>query len=61
MTVLDHKWLDSNCSEDGCQSLVLKAEIARLRALLHGLLNADPEAEREARALLYGPVEAGST
>jgi hypothetical protein len=34
-------------------------EIARLRYLLHGVLNGDPDVEREAREMLYGaaPVD----
>jgi len=34
----------------------LDAEIDRLRRVLHGLLNGAPEAEGEARALLYPSV-----
>ena len=30
MTVTDHKWLDPNCNENGCQSLVLRESYQEL-------------------------------
>ena len=30
MTVTDHKWLDPNCDENGCQSLVLRESYQEL-------------------------------